>query len=101
MITLVPLVGILFPLFRGLPAVRTWYVERRVALFYGELKLLELEMEAPGGQASDSVLIKKLDELEARVSHLRVPEDFAALVYALRHHIRLVRERLERPPEAP
>ncbi len=44
-------------------------------------------MEAPGG--------------EARVSHLRVPEGFAALVYALRHHIRLVRERLERPPEAP
>jgi hypothetical protein len=34
------------------------------------------------------------------VSHLRVPEAFAALVYSLRHHIRLVRERLERPPDA-
>jgi TRAP-type uncharacterized transport system substrate-binding protein len=100
-IALVPLVGILFPLFRGLPKVRAWYIERRLSLFYGELKLLELEMEGPGELASGAVLIKKLDALELRVSHLRVPEGFAALVYGLRHHIRLVRERLERPPEAP
>jgi hypothetical protein len=100
-IALIPLVGVLFPLLRGLPAVRAWYVERRISLFYGELKLLEVEMEGPGALASGSVLIKKLDALEARVSHLRVPEGFAALVYALRHHIRLVRERLERPPESP
>ena len=43
-------------------------------------------------------LIRRLDELEARVSRLRVPEEFAALVYGLRHHIRLVRERLEPGP---
>jgi TRAP-type uncharacterized transport system substrate-binding protein len=97
-LALVPLLGILFPLLRGLPAVRAWYIERRVALFYGELKLLELEMEGPGGETTGPELIRKLDELEAHVSHLRVPESFAALVYALRHHIRLVRERLERPP---
>jgi TRAP-type uncharacterized transport system substrate-binding protein len=96
-IALVPLVGVLFPLLRGLPAVRRWYVERRIALFYGELKLLELEMEAPGAQSMGPALIRKLDELEARVSRLRVSEDFAALVYALRQHIRLVRERLEPP----
>lgn len=97
-IALVPLVGILFPLVRGLPAARDWYVKRRISLFYGELKRLELDLEDPGAGTTGPDLIRKLDELEARVSHLRVPEAFAALAYALRHHIRLVRERLEGQP---
>jgi hypothetical protein len=98
-IVLLPLVGILFPLLRGLPALAAWYVQRRLAQYYSELKLLELEVEAPAAQATNPDFIRRLDELEARVSHLRVLEGFAAPVYALRHHIRLVRERLERPQE--
>jgi len=97
-IALVPLVGVLYPLLRLLPAARAWYVRRRVALLYGELKLFELEMEGPAAEARSAGLLERLDELEARVSHLRVPKVYAALVYALRHHIRLVRERLERRP---
>ena len=97
-LALVPMLGVLFPLLRGLPAVRAWYVQRRLALFYGELKLLDLEREDPGADSTGPDLIRKLDELEARVSRLRVPEEFAALVYGLRHHIRLVRERLEPGP---
>jgi TRAP-type uncharacterized transport system substrate-binding protein len=97
-LALVPVLGVLFPLVRGLPAVRAWYVQRRVALFYRELKLLDLQREAPGPPSAGPDLIRKLDELEARVSRLRIPEGFAALVYALRHHIRLVRERLELGP---
>lgn len=98
-IVIIPLVGILFPLVRGLPAVRTWYVQRRISMFYGELKLLELEMEDPRALTTGPQLIRKLDELEKRVSRLRISEDFAALIYALRQHIRLVRERLEQQPE--
>ena len=55
-------------------------------------------MEGPGAEARSAGLLERLDELEARVSHLRVPKVHAALVYALRHHTRLVRERLERRP---
>jgi TRAP-type uncharacterized transport system substrate-binding protein len=98
-LAIVPLVGILFPLIRGLPAVRTWYVQRRIAMFYGELKLIELEMEDARSPATAPQLMRKLDELEKRVSRLRISEDFAALIYALRQHIRLVRERLEPQPE--
>jgi hypothetical protein len=94
-LALIPLVGILFPVLRVFPSVRTWYVQRRLALFYKELKLLDVQSEVSGKPASGPDLIRKLDELEARVSRLRVPEEFTALVYGLRHHIRLVRERLE------
>ena len=95
-IALIPLVGVLLPLLRGLPALRSWYVEHRVSMFYGELKLLELELESPRAHAAVPDVIRKLEELETRVSHLRVPEVYSALVYALRHHISLVRARLER-----
>ena len=95
-IALVPLVGILLPVLRGLPALRSWYIQRRVTMFYGELKLLELELEGPVAHAARPDVIRQLEELETRVSHLRVPERYGALVYALRNHIRLVRAGLER-----
>ena len=98
-LALIPVVGLLFPLVRGFPSVRTWYVQRRLALFYKELKLLDVQSEDSERPASGPDLIRKLDELEARVSRLRVPEAFAALVYGLRDHIGLVRERLEPGPE--
>jgi TRAP-type uncharacterized transport system substrate-binding protein len=99
-LAIIPFVGILFPLVRGLPAVRTWYVQRRVAMFYGELKLLDMELDDPRSRTTGPQLIQKLDELEKRVSRLRISEDFAALIYGLRQHIRLVRERLEQQPES-
>lgn len=97
-LALVPILGLAFPLVRGLPAVRAWYVQRRLALFYGELKLLDLQLDDPGVHSTAAGLVRRLDDLEARVSRLRVPEDSTALVYGLRHHIRLVRERLESGP---
>ena len=93
-VALVPLLGVLYPLLRVLPAARTWFVKRRVALLYGELKLLELELEAPAAEGQRARLLERLEDLETRVSRLRVPRFFSALVYALRVHIRLVRERL-------
>jgi TRAP-type uncharacterized transport system substrate-binding protein len=98
-LVLVPTLGLLVPLMQGLPAVRAWYVQRRLAFFYGELKLIDLQLQDPGAQRTAPALIRKLDELEARVCRQRVPEEFEALGYALRHHIRLVRERLVPGPE--
>ncbi len=99
-LALLPFIGLLLPLARGLPTVRTWIVQRRVAMFYGELKLLELELEDPRSRTTASQFVQELDDLEKRVSHLRVSEDFAALIYGLRQHIRLVRERLAPDTEA-
>jgi TRAP-type uncharacterized transport system substrate-binding protein len=98
-LVLVPVLGLLLPLMQVLPAARTWYVQRRLALFYGELKLLDLELQDPGARGAAPVLVRQLDELEARVSRQRVPEEFSPLLYGLRHHIRLVRERLVPGPE--
>ncbi len=98
-LVLVPALALWVPLMQGLPSVRAWYVQRRLASFYGELKLLDLQAQDAGAHGTTPTLVRKLDELEARVSRLRVPKEFAALGYALRHHIRLVRERLVPGPE--
>jgi hypothetical protein len=41
-------------------------------------------------------LHRELDQLEGRASHLQVPLSYTELVYTLREHIALVRERLTR-----
>jgi TRAP-type uncharacterized transport system substrate-binding protein len=97
-LVLVPVIGALYPLLRAFPALRGWYMRRRVALLYGELKLIELGIDnGPAGVARDD-LFARLAQLEERASHLRLPKAFAALAYALQHHIRLVRERVAQRP---
>ena len=95
---LVPVIGALYPLLRMFPALSGWYMRRRVALLYGDLELIELAIDGGAtGEARDH-LLARLDQLEARASHLQLPKGFAALAYAFQHHIRLVRERLQQRP---
>jgi hypothetical protein len=69
-------------------------MRRRVFRLYGELKFIELEFEMEPGRAA-AELIGRLDRLEARANHMRVPVTFAHLLYGLRLHIDLVRTRLQ------
>jgi len=101
LVLLVPLVGVVYPLLRSLPGLYGWLVRRRIFRLYGELKLIELEMEAlPAGEGAGG-LRRRLAELEVRASRLRVPQFQAWLAYTLRHHIRLVGERLEQRSQLP
>jgi TRAP transporter TAXI family solute receptor len=95
LVLLVPLVGVAYPLVRSLPALYAWNMRRRIFRLYGELKLVEVEMEARKAGESADGLLARLDDLDERVSHLRVSRGQAAHAYTLRHHIRLVRARLE------
>jgi hypothetical protein len=87
-------VGVAYPLLRSLPNLYSWTTRRRVYRLYGELKLVELELEGASTDSTRGDLRARLDELERRASRLRVPRSHALLTYTLRHHIRLVRERL-------
>jgi hypothetical protein len=40
--------------------------------------------------------VGKLDRLEARANHLRVPAAFAHMLYTLRMHMNIVRTRIEK-----
>jgi len=94
LVLLIPVLGVLYPLLRFSPAVYGWAMRRRVFTLYGELKFLEDELGSRGAQQDVTDLIARLDRLEDRASRFRLPVSFRPLLYALRLHINLVRERL-------
>jgi hypothetical protein len=91
---LIPVVGVLYPLFRLVPLAYGGIMRLRIFRLYGELKFLEAELDtAKGGEALQR-LGGQLENLEQRANHLRVPEMYADRLYTLRLHINLVRSRL-------
>jgi hypothetical protein len=96
LVVLVPLLGVVYPVVKSLPAAYAWMNRRRVFRLYGELKLVELEMEERRGAVSRETLIARLDDLDERASRLHVSQGQSAHAYQLRHHIRLIRERLQK-----
>jgi TRAP transporter TAXI family solute receptor len=94
-IVAIPLLGILFPLMRFLPALYSWRMRSKISRLYGELRFLEDEMEASGPKRDTASLLARLDRLELQANHVKLPLGFANMLYMLRDHIALVRQRLK------
>jgi TRAP transporter TAXI family solute receptor len=94
LVLLIPIIGIAYPLLRSAPALYGWSVRRRIFRLYGELKAIEIEFATKGNRAADDVLAR-LNRLEERADRMRLPQAFATLLYTLRDHIGMVRNRLK------
>ena len=84
LVLLVPLVGAVYPLARSLPSLYGWTMRRRIFRLYGELKLIEVEVEQRKALGSVGDLLARLADLEERASRVRVPQGQMQLVYMLR-----------------
>jgi TRAP-type uncharacterized transport system substrate-binding protein len=93
---LIPVVAVVYPLLRLAPAVYGWGMRRRIFRLYGELKFVEAQLEARAAKDRVDDLRQAVDRLELRANHMRTPSAFAHMLYTLRLHIRMVRERLEK-----
>jgi TRAP transporter TAXI family solute receptor len=100
LVLLIPVIGVAYPLFRTAPAIYGWSMRRRIFRLYGELKFIEVELEARGGRPAGD-LAAQLQRLEERANHLQVPFAFAHFLYQLRNHIALVRARVHTAAEQP
>jgi TRAP-type uncharacterized transport system substrate-binding protein len=94
LVLLIPVIGVIYPMFRLLPALYGWSMRRRIFRLYGELKFLEAELEARGAGQAGPEISARLEQLEERANHMQVPKAFAHLLYTLRVHIELVRARI-------
>jgi len=94
LVLLIPIVGVIYPIFRLLPALFDWSMRRRIFHLYGELKFLEAEIDAAGARHAGPELHARLEQLEQRANHMHVPQAFAHMVYTLRLHIGIVRKRI-------
>jgi hypothetical protein len=93
-VVLLPILGILYPLMRFLPAIYGWMMRRKISRLYGELRFLEDDLAARTGTRDRHAMNSRLDELELEANRLRIPAAYASMLYVLRHHIDLVRQRL-------
>lgn len=98
LVILLPLLGILYPLLRFLPGLYGWGMRRKIYRLYGELKFLEDELDQHLPERDTGELALRLDALEERVDHVRLTKAYTHMLYTLKHHINLVRERLEKRP---
>ena len=94
LVLLIPIIGVIYPIFRLLPALFGWSMRQRIFHLYGELKFLEAEIDAVGARHAGPELHARLEQLEQRANHMHVPQAFAHMVYTLRLHIGMVRKRI-------
>jgi hypothetical protein len=96
LLLLVPILGIAYPLTQAIPAVINQVVVLRLGRIYRELRGIEERMDR-GERRED--LLGPLDRLERRARQMRVPAPNTHALYTLRHHLSLVRARLESQAE--
>jgi TRAP-type uncharacterized transport system substrate-binding protein len=93
---LIPIAAVAYPMLRLAPAVYGWGMRRRIFRLYGELKYIETQLESRDLKTPVDDLRAAIDRLELRANHMRTPSAFAHMLYTLRLHLSMVRERMER-----
>jgi len=90
-VVVLPLLVIIVPLINFMPQLLRWRVRSRIYRWYGELKLLEREVEDRKGTLPIERWLADLDRIQRAAEHIRTPASFASESYTLREHIGLVR----------
>ena len=93
-VALFSIIAVLIPLSRLVPPLYEFRVRSRIFRWYRNLRQIESDHEQ--GEKAPPELLGALDKLETRVTGIAVPLSYADELYALRAHIELVRERLQK-----
>jgi TRAP-type uncharacterized transport system substrate-binding protein len=96
LIILLPVAGILYPLWSLLPKAYRWQMQRRIYRLYGELRFLESELLRCKHADERARVIAKIEALEHRVLELKMPKSFSEMTFNLRRHVGTVRESARR-----
>jgi TRAP transporter TAXI family solute receptor len=92
-IMLLPLLTLLYPLFKILPPMYNWRMRARVDRWYKDLQALDDSVRS--GAISNTDAKAEIDRIELAVEHVTVPPSFAASAYTLRLHIDFLRQRID------
>ncbi len=92
----VPMIVLLLPGMRAIPAIFRWRMRLRIYRWYRALLVLEQDLILHRAPAEREELFARIDEIEEEVNKMKVPASFADQFYVLRGHIGFVRERLTR-----
>ncbi|HXW74927.1 MAG TPA: TAXI family TRAP transporter solute-binding subunit [Steroidobacteraceae bacterium] len=94
LILIVPIAGIIYPLWSLVPRIYHWFMRRHLDPMFRELRLLEHEMRvSPPGAHTE--LVHRLDQLERRARELPMPGFLVESTYNLWASIQDLRERVQ------
>ena len=93
-IILLPLITLVYPLFKLIPPTYDWRMRSRINRWYKDLQAIEDHIQTREPDADVSSEVTELDRLEASVGRLSVPLAYANPLYTLRSHIALLRDEL-------
>lgn len=94
-ILLVPVLFLVVPLINWFPQLMRWRVRSRIVRRYGELAMLERDIDRREGDLPIAQWFAELDRIDHAASRMRVPPRLASEAYTLREHIGLVRRAIE------
>ena len=92
-VLLLPLLTLLYPLFKILPPAYSWRMRSKVNRWYKELQALDDRVRDKSVSREEATEL--LDRIETSVEKVSVPPGFAASAYTLRLHIDFLRRRVE------
>ena len=93
-ITLLPVLALLVPLGRIIPAVWRWRARSRIYRWYARLKEVELNLDENSPPEKLSELLQQLDQIENAVNRINTPLAYTDNLYAFRQNVNLVRQRV-------
>jgi hypothetical protein len=93
LVVVVPVIMLLIPGLKLVPALYAWRIKSRIYHCYGKLIGLERDMLLQPAAEEKEELVKKLDEIEAEINRMKIPLAYAEQFYVLRDHINFVRDR--------
>ena len=93
LVAFVPVVLLLIPGLRAIPAFFKWRLRNQLYLRYGMLLAVERELSRSKTVESRKLLEERLQEVEASINSMKLPASFADQFYGLRTHLEFVRSR--------
>jgi TRAP-type uncharacterized transport system substrate-binding protein len=93
-LVLVPMIILLLPGMRLIPALYSWRFKLRFNRLYRALLVIQRDLLTKLEPDKRKKLLEKLDDIEAELNRMKMPASFADQFYGLHGHIGFVRERL-------
>jgi hypothetical protein len=94
-VLLLPLLVLLVPASKALPALYRWRIRSRIYRWYGALMDIEREMLLSATPESREAIRTRIEAIERAVNQLKLPLAFADQLYVLRDHVAMVSRRLQ------
>jgi TRAP-type uncharacterized transport system substrate-binding protein len=94
LVVFVPLILILIPGIKTIPALFDWRMKLRINRWYRLLLLVEQDTTGPLSPGQREALAQRIEAIEAEVHRMKVPASYGGQFYVLQTHIHFVRNKL-------